>query len=301
MSVRRIADRSNGGLLFDRHADAAGAVAFTPQATAMPSTAPAILREPTVTLLARPQFSAPAHLPVQSAGESTDGERLVEFAGRLRTMSQRNPAGRPTREYLALIKRQEQGSALEHATYTLLLEGVSRSVAHELRGHRAGFAFTELSQRYVDDTDACFVMPPAIIGEASLEAAWLTQITGAHESYLALVNAMMTRYGWVDDKVHRRKMAREAAAGVLPNSAETKLVVTGNARDWRTMLEAKAIESAELELRRLALVVLQVMQGEAPAFFSDFEIYDASDRHPAARVTVNRKFSDKSWRGASDT
>ena len=83
--------------------------------------------------------------------------------------------------------------------------------------------------------------------------------------------------------------------------SETKLVVTGNARDWRTMLESQATESAELELRRLALVVLQVLLGEAPAFFSDFEIYYASDRHPAARVTVNRKFSDKFWHGAPDT
>ena len=98
----------------------------------------------------------------------------------------------------------------------------------------------------------------------------------------------MERYGWVTDKVHRRKMAREAARGVLPNSTETKIVVTGNARAWRTMLELRAGEGAELEIRRLAVVVLRLLQREAPAFFDDFEVYTADDRRDAARVGYHK-------------
>ena len=52
-----------------------------------------IIRQPRVTLIARPQFLEPAHLPVQWKGESSDGERIAEFAGRLCYMSQHNPAG----------------------------------------------------------------------------------------------------------------------------------------------------------------------------------------------------------------
>lgn len=254
----------------------------------MPLSDAAILREPKVTVLARPQFTEPAHLPVQWIGESTDGERLAEFAGRLCYMSQRNPAGRNTREYLENIKKQGHGSVLEHATYSLLLEGISRSLTHELVRHRAGFAYSQLSQRYVDESDAHFVMPPAMIGDAPLEAAWRAQVESAQDSYVALVDSLMTRYAWVDDKVHRRKMAREAARGVLPNSTETKIVVTGNARAWRTMLELRSSEAAELEIRRLAVLVLRVLQQEAPAFFSDFEIYEASDRREAARIAYHK-------------
>lgn len=254
----------------------------------MPLAASAILREPTVTVLARPQFAEPGHLPVQWMGESTDGERLAEFAGRLCYMSQRNPAGRSTREYLENIKKQGHGSVLEHANYSLLLEGVSRSLTHELVRHRAGFAYSQLSQRYVDESDAQFVMPPAMIGDDALEQAWTTQITSAVESYISLVDSLMGRYSWVDDKVHRRKMAREAARGVLPNSTETKIVVTGNARAWRTMLELRSSEAAELEIRRLAVMVLRVMQEEAPAFFSDCEIYMAPDRREAARIGYHK-------------
>ena len=59
-------------------------------------------------------------------------ERLAEFAGRLCYMSQKNPAKRNTRDYLENIKKQGHGSVLEHANYSVLLEGVSRSLTHEL-------------------------------------------------------------------------------------------------------------------------------------------------------------------------
>ena len=244
--------------------------------------------EPKLTILARPVFVEPAHLPVNWLGESTDGERLAEFAGRLCYMSQRNPANRSTRDYLENIKRQGHGSVLEHANYSVLIEGVSRSLTHELVRHRAGWAYSQLSQRYVDESEANFVVPPAIIGDEALEAAWRAQVEGAQRSYVSLVEELMQRYGWVADKVHRRKMAREAARAVLPNSTETKIVATGNVRAWRTMLELRSGEGAELEIRRLAVAALRLLQQEAPAFFSDFEVYVSEDRREAARLTYHK-------------
>lgn len=244
--------------------------------------------EPKVSVLARPVFAEPAHLPVHWMGESTDGERLAEFAGRLCYMSQKNPADRSTRDYLENIKKQGHGSVLEHASYSLLLEGVSRSLTHELVRHRAGFAYSQLSQRYVDESQAAFVIPPAIIGDAALTAQWTAQVEGAQATYISLVEKLMERYSWVQDKVHRRKMAREAARGVLPNSTETKIVVTANARAWRTMLELRSSEGAEQEIRRLAVMVLRTLQVEAPGFFADFEVYLADDRVEAARISYHK-------------
>jgi thymidylate synthase (FAD) len=249
---------------------------------------PSFFTEPKVTVLARPQFAEPSHLPVKWIGESTDGERLAEFAGRLCYMSQKNPANRTTRDYLENIKKQGHGSVLEHANYSLLLEGVSRSLTHELVRHRAGFAYSQLSQRYVDESEAAFVIPPAILGDEALVAAWKAQVESAQATYIALVDKLMTRYAWVDDKIHRRKMAREAARGVLPNSTETKIVVTGNARAWRTMLELRSSEGAEFEIRRMAIAVLRVLQKEAAGFFADFETYVAADRAESARLSYHK-------------
>ncbi len=142
-----------------------------------------IYLEPRITVVARPVFTEPSHLAVNWIGDSTDGERLAEFAGRLCYMSQRNPASRSTRDYLENIKKQGHGSVLEHACYSLLLEGVSRSLTHELVRHRAGFAYSQLSQRYVDESEANFVMPPAIIGNEILETAWRAQMDAAQAAY----------------------------------------------------------------------------------------------------------------------
>lgn len=247
-----------------------------------------IYTEPRITLLGRPVFLEPDHLRVNWLGDSTDGEKLAEFAGRLCYMSQKNPASRSTRDYLENIKKQGHGSVLEHANYSLLLEGVSRSLTHELVRHRAGFAYSQLSQRYVDESDANFVVPPAIVGDEALEKDWRAQIDEAQRSYVRLVEQLMERYGWVADKVHRRKMAREAARGVLPNSTETKIVVTANARAWRTMLELRSSEGAELEIRRCAIGMLKLLSRETAAFFSDFEIYQAEDRREAARIVYHK-------------
>ncbi len=240
-------------------------------------------REPRISVVARPAFTEPDHLRVQWIGDSSDGERLAEFAGRLCYMSQRNPANRTTADYLENIKKQAHGSVLEHANYSLLLEGVSRSLTHELVRHRAGFAYSQLSQRYVDESIADFVIPPAIIGDEAVESRWRAQMEEAQKSYVALVEQLMERYAWVHDKVHRRKMAREAARGVLPNSTETKILATANVRAWRSMLELRGGEGAELEIRRLAIAIIHILKQEAPAFFSDFEVYEAGDRREAAR------------------
>jgi thymidylate synthase (FAD) len=247
-----------------------------------------LFRSPRVTLIARPQFLEPEHLKVEWRGDASDGERLAEFAGRICYMSQHNPANRETAEYLENIKKQGHGSVLEHAVYVLLVEGISRSCSHELVRHRAGFGYSQLSQRYVDESHAAFVLPPALLGDAELEAEWERQITAAQEAYVRAVESLLQRYGWVTDKVHRRKLAREAARSVLPNATEVKIVVSANARAWRTMLELRCGEGAELEIRRLAIACLRVLRREAVALFSDFEIYVADDRHEAARVAYHK-------------
>src|SRR5216117_1942810 len=247
-----------------------------------------IFRAPRVFLIARPEFLEPEHLRVEWRGDATAGERLAEFAGRICYMSQHNPASRTTAEYIENIKKQGHGSVLEHAVYVLLIEGISRSCSHELVRHRAGFGYSQISQRYVDESHAAFVMPPATIGDAALEAEWERQVTEAQAAYVRGVEGLMQRYEWVTDKVHRRKMAREAARSVLLNATEVKIVVSGNSRAWRTMLELRCGEGAELEIRRMAIGVLRLLQKEAGALFSDFEIYTADDRAEAARVTYHK-------------
>jgi thymidylate synthase ThyX len=172
----------------------------------------------------------------------------------------------------------------ERETYDIEMAGPHHNfVANGIVTHNS-----QLSQRYVDESQGNFVVPPAILGDDALEATWRAQVESAQAAYVALVADLMERYTWVTDRVHRRKMAREAARGVLPNSTETKIVVTANARAWRTMLALRAGEGADLEIRRLAVATLRLLGLEAPAFFSDFEIYVADDRREAARAHFHK-------------
>src|SRR6059036_3748270 len=202
-----------------------------------------VFRAPRVSLIARPEFLEPEHLRVQWQGIASAGERLAEFAGRICYMSQHNPANRSTADYLENIKKQGHGSVLEHAVYVLLIEGISRSCSHELVRHRAGFGYSQLSQRYVDESHAAFVVPPAMLGDPALEAEWEREMADAQAAYV---------------------------------------------RAWRTMLELRTSEGAELEIRRMAIACLRVLEREAPALFADFEIYRADDNHDAARVAYHK-------------
>ena len=113
----------------------------------------------------------------------------------------------------------------------------------------------------------------------------------------------MARYDWVEDKIHRRKMAREAARSVLPNATEVKIVASANVRAWRTMLELRLGEGAELEIRRMAVACLRLLQQEAPALFGDFEIYPSPDRSEAGTRGVSqgvRRFA-REWRTSPES
>src|SRR5260370_8737627 len=120
-----------------------------------------------------------------------EGQGLAEYAARSCFTSQQTPVPRTTAEYLENIKKQGHGSVFEHAVYVLLVEGISRSCSHELVRHRAGFGYSQLSQRYVDESHAAFVMPPAIQGDPALEAAWTAQGTAPQTAYLAAPAGLM--------------------------------------------------------------------------------------------------------------
>ncbi len=75
----------------------------------------------------------------------------------------------------------------------------------------------------------------------------------------------------------RKKRARQAARSVLPNCAETKIVVTGNARAWRHFVEMRGSESADVEIRRLAGAVLRLLRDEAPHVFGDMHLVPQPD------------------------
>jgi thymidylate synthase (FAD) len=96
------------------------------------------------------------------------GEALAEMAGRVCYMSYGK--GRKTnREFLGHIVDVGHGSVLEHAVWSFVITGVSRSFTHELIRHRH-FSYSQLSQRYVDESNSEFIEPDVIANDPELHA-----------------------------------------------------------------------------------------------------------------------------------
>ena len=160
---------------------------------------------------------------------------------------------------------------------------MSRSLTHELVRHRAGFAYSQRSQRYVDESDGSFVAPPAIASEGGGGEEALNIFTEAVDdaaaSYGRLADALDKAFPreMFESLRDRRKAIRQAARAVLPNATETKIFVTANVRAWRHFIEMRAAVTADWEIRSLALIVLEILQREAPLLFGDFSVQELPD------------------------
>ncbi len=253
-----------------------------------------IVREPRVYLVGRQQVDnrgVDQFLADFGLSWETDtvvgAERLCEAAGRVCYMS--FGKGRKTNaEYMSNIIQSAHGSVLEHACWNFVITGVSRSFTHELVRHRAGFGYSQLSQRYVDESTADFVEPDAIAEDAELHQIWLESVQQSHQAYMRLVEGLQRKYADESDKTLRRKLARQAARSVLPNATETKIFVTANGRALRHFIEARANAHAEIEIRRVAIRMLRILQRESASLFGDYVIETQADGTEVAR-TSNRK------------
>ncbi|MEE9133421.1 MAG: FAD-dependent thymidylate synthase [Gemmatimonadota bacterium] len=245
------------------------------------------MREPKVTLLARQQYLGDPDIDWQSDSDN-DAQQIAEFAGRLCYLSfgkevqliggHKTIQGRTTnREYIANLLEVKHGSVLEHIVFTFLFEGISRALTHELVRHRAGFGYSQLSQRFVDESNIGFVLPPEIAEGTPAFDLWKEACQNALESYRKLLEQVAEQVADEPKATLRRKRARQAARAVLPNSAETKIVVTANARAWRHFIELRASPAADAEIRALAISVLRVLEREAPDIFGDFDVKPLGD------------------------
>lgn len=225
-------------------------------------------------------------VPKWSTDAPSHSEELVETAGRLCYMSFAKPRPGGNKAYIEHILEVGHGSVLEHAVYSMIFSGISRSLTHELVRHRAGMSYSQLSQRYVDESDCAFVLPPGfeplsdhdsgLVDAATAYAEWEGSTKGSIDAYKAILEnqgyQLETLTGAA--KTAATKKIREAARSVLPNCTETKIFVTGNARAWLHFLELRGSIHADAEIQRLAIAILKVLQAESPNIFSNATVTD---------------------------
>src|SRR5438270_5510640 len=248
--------------------------------------------KPRIFLLSRPQFDINALLSFLTQEESewhrTPGakpsEELVEVAGRICYMSfGKKQSPRSNREYIFNLIASGHESVLEHVSWTFLLAGVSRAFTHQLVRHRVGLAFSQLSQQYHEETEALLVEPEYIQDSPEAARIWRETMNTVQHSYRAILECLTKESMAPLNGLNKKELKRaiySAARSVLPNATETKIIITANARALRHIFKVRGSIPGDLEMRQVMAGLLHLVQVEAPALFSDFQLETLADGTP---------------------
>ena len=214
-----------------------------------------------------------------------DGAQLCKVAGQLCYMSfgPKRSMNAQAKRYFDNLKSSRHGSVFEHANFSLLLYGISRSLTHELVRHRSGFGYSMLSQRYVSGKMLRFVERPEYQADEQLHTQFIQRIERATNEYTTLTERLleMQKAGSTilsaEARTDLRKKVQQTARSVLPNETEAPIVVTGNTRAWRHVIEERASAHAETEIRALAIRILLCLRLADPVLFDDYTIEELPD------------------------
>ena len=197
---------------------------------------------------------------VQLLSHSPEPERAIAAAARLcyapvgaaELLETMDDAA--VRKVLKIIITSGHTSALEHASYTFAIEGVSRALTHQLVRHRLA-SYNQQSQRYVSYTEEpSFIVPPDVAADPETMSAFLDSCGASFLAYRRLLDSGVTP---------------EDARYLLPNATETKIVVTMNIRELLHFFELRCCKRAQWEIRELALAMLELIEPTAPYIFMD--------------------------------
>ena len=156
-----------------------------------------------------------------------------------------------TASFLKMLREAGHLSPFEHASFTFAAEGVSRVATHQLVRHRMA-SYSQQSQRYVGMTGNECVVPPSVEADARALAVFKEQIGSAQRAYDELVSL---------------GIPKEDARFILPHGAETRIVVTMNARELHHFFALRLCRRAQWEIRALAREMLRAVREAAPVLF----------------------------------
>ncbi len=192
-------------------------------------------------------------------------------------------------EYLAHIKQSGHGSVLLAFLTVRSSLNSPGSSAISVLVNRAGFGFSQVSQRYVAGKHLRFVESlvtqwedPRLETSQGITDVQYLQFT-LHENFERWIDASQEQYerrealllrrASIDYKTattEQRKAARQEVRRCLPNDTEAAIVVTGNLRAWRHFIEQRCSKWADAEACRAAHTVFVQLQTLEPILWEDY-------------------------------
>jgi len=177
-----------------------------------------------------------------------------------------------------LLRESGHLSPFEHVSFTFAVEGISRACSHQLVRHRLA-SYSQQSQRYVSEEKGFdFIVPPSIKKDKEAEMIFLEAMEKAHEYYCKLLQKL-------EEKGLKGELARQDARFVLPNAAETKIVITMNARELLHFFRVRCCNRAQWEIRQLAIEMLKIVKKIAPSLFMNAGPACVSGKCPEGKLS----------------
>ncbi len=185
--------------------------------------------------------------------------RKIEFNARVSHRSELARTSDSWDRFLrTVVMDRGDWSVVEHASATVDTV-VDRGITHEWVRHRL-LTFTQESTRFVNyekKMPPSFIYPDPDNWEGYIDdAEWCETITTAERVYKSKLKA-----GWPPQK----------ARSVFPNALASRILTTGNLRNWRHFLLMRTTKEAHPQMRQVTIPLLQEFQAKIPILFEDIE------------------------------
>lgn len=212
-----------------------------------------------------------------------DGEKLIASAAKLCYSSvgiekiEENLNEKNTEKFLNMLMSFGHESPIEHISFTFAVEGVSRTLTHQLVRHRIA-SYSQQSQRYVKLEQFEYIIPPSIEEDEQAKNLFIEAMEKDQEYYNKLTEILfhkhyekMIKEGITEKEAKKKaeKKAIEDARYVFPNACETKIVFTMNARTLLHFFKLRCCERAQWEIRQMATEMLKLVKGIYPIIFKN--------------------------------
>ncbi|WP_406243961.1 FAD-dependent thymidylate synthase [Tissierella carlieri] len=212
-----------------------------------------------------------------------DGEKLVAAAARLCYSSsgvseiEEKLTEDKVESFLSLLMDLNHESPIEHVTFTFGIEGISRTLTHQLVRHRIA-SFSQQSQRYVKLEQFEYIIPPAIANNKKAREIFEKAMREDQKYYDEISNLLFDEHynkyieEKSDEKEARNRAEKESiedARYIFPNACETKIVFTMNARSLMNFFRLRCCNRAQWEIREIATLMLKEVKKVYPILFKN--------------------------------
>lgn len=158
-----------------------------------------------------------------------------------------------TEKFLNKLVSLNHQSPLEHVSFTFAIEGVSRAFLAQQSRHRLQ-SMSVRSQRYCSEENFETIMPPAVKANDEARIAYRSAEADIKSAYKKMQDA---------------GIKNEDARSILPNSCETRMIITMNARELLHYFAERCCTRAQAEIRQVANEMLKQCKTVAPILFKN--------------------------------